>query len=142
MKLQLLEAEKTFLAEKKASQSELKALKSQMNPHFFFNALNTIQSYIATNETEELMPLPITLAHKLTMQLTKARREEILSFLRPDGKSQVTIEYVDGKPTRIVVLVLAPGGGLAGAAAGPAATGGAAAPSVGAAEVAPSARPS
>lgn len=53
LKLQLLEAEKTFLAEKKASQSELKALKSQMNPHFFFNALNTIQSYIATNETEE-----------------------------------------------------------------------------------------
>lgn len=53
LKLQLLEAEKTIRAEKKASQSELKALKSQMNPHFFFNALNTIQSYIATNETEE-----------------------------------------------------------------------------------------
>ncbi|SFB19151.1 Tetratricopeptide repeat-containing protein [Flavobacterium swingsii] len=53
LKLQLLEAEKTIIAEKKASQSELKALKSQMNPHFFFNALNTIQSYIATNETEE-----------------------------------------------------------------------------------------
>lgn len=53
LKSQLLEAEKTILAEKKASQSELKALKSQMNPHFFFNALNTIQSYIATNETEE-----------------------------------------------------------------------------------------
>lgn len=53
LKLQLEEAEKTILAEKKASQSELKALKSQMNPHFFFNALNTIQSYIATNETEE-----------------------------------------------------------------------------------------
>lgn len=53
LKLQLLEAEKTFFAEKKASESELKALKSQMNPHFFFNALNTIQSYIATNETDE-----------------------------------------------------------------------------------------
>jgi tetratricopeptide (TPR) repeat protein len=53
LKLQLQEAEKTFSAEKKASQSELKALKAQMNPHFFFNALNTIQSYIATNETEE-----------------------------------------------------------------------------------------
>lgn len=53
LKLQLQEAEKTILAEKKASRSELKALKSQMNPHFFFNALNTIQSYIATNETEE-----------------------------------------------------------------------------------------
>jgi two-component system, LytTR family, sensor kinase len=53
LKLKLQEAEKTILAEKKASRSELKALKSQMNPHFFFNALNTIQSYIATNETEE-----------------------------------------------------------------------------------------
>lgn len=53
LKIRLLDAEKTILAEKKASQSELKALKSQMNPHFFFNALNTIQSYIATNETEE-----------------------------------------------------------------------------------------
>lgn len=53
LKSQLLQAEKTILAEKKATQSELKALKSQMNPHFFFNALNTIQSYIATNETEE-----------------------------------------------------------------------------------------
>lgn len=53
LKVRLLDAEKTILAEKKASQSELKALKSQMNPHFFFNALNTIQSYISTNETEE-----------------------------------------------------------------------------------------
>ena len=53
LKLQLDEAEKTILAEKKASKSELKALKAQMNPHFFFNALNTIQSFIATNETEE-----------------------------------------------------------------------------------------
>lgn len=60
----------------------------------------------ATDETEELMPLPITLAHKLTMQLTKTRREEILPYLRPDGKSQVTIEYEDRKPKRIDTVVV------------------------------------
>jgi len=53
LKNKLIEAEKTIIAEKKASESELKAIKAQMNPHFFFNALNTIQSYITTNETEE-----------------------------------------------------------------------------------------
>lgn len=53
LKTKLEEAEKILLVEKQASRSELKALKAQMNPHFFFNALNTIQSYIATNETEE-----------------------------------------------------------------------------------------
>lgn len=60
----------------------------------------------ASNETEEYMPLPIMLAHKLTMQLTKARREDVLSYLRPDGKSQVTIEYADGKPKRIDTVVI------------------------------------
>jgi S-adenosylmethionine synthetase len=60
----------------------------------------------ATNETPELMPMPILLAHKLTKRLTDMRKNKVLDFLRPDGKSQVTIEYVDGKPRRVNTIVI------------------------------------
>jgi S-adenosylmethionine synthetase len=60
----------------------------------------------ACNETEELMPMPILLAHKLTKRLAEVRRNNILSFLRPDGKSQVTIEYVNLKPVHVDSIVI------------------------------------
>jgi S-adenosylmethionine synthetase len=60
----------------------------------------------ACDETEELMPLPIEMAHKLVQRLSTARREGMLEFLRPDGKSQVSVEYVNNKPKRIEAVVI------------------------------------
>jgi len=60
----------------------------------------------ATNETDELMPLPISLAHKLTKKLAEIRKSKELAWLRPDGKSQVSVTYVDNKPQRVETIVI------------------------------------
>src|SRR5512147_2702850 len=61
---------------------------------------------LAVRETEELMPLPITLAHKLTLRLAEARKSRELEWLRPDGKSQVTVEYEGSRPVRVDAVVV------------------------------------
>src|SRR5206468_10960246 len=60
----------------------------------------------ACRDTEELMPMPIAVAHRLAKRLADVRRASVLPYLRPDGKSQVTIEYDDGRPVRVETVVI------------------------------------
>ena len=60
----------------------------------------------ATNETDELMPLPIIMAHKLTRKLAEVRKSGEIGWIRPDGKSQVSVQYKDGRPESIIAIVV------------------------------------
>ena len=93
-----LEAKQQDAAEKKMSDQEIEAIGAGDQGMMF--------GY-ATNETPEFMPYPISLAHKLALQLTKVRKDGTLKYLRPDGKSQVSVEYDEnGKPVRLEAVVL------------------------------------